>query len=722
MGKKKDIAWEHCTIVDGTTGKTKCNYCDKVMNGGGITRLKHHLVGGFDVEKCSKCSEEVSNLFRHMVNERHVSKYIKRRNARTTPRKRYTKAICAPLQEGLSGEAVLELQDGSALLSTPMHEDFDKESDEETPDASAIVLAEEVEGDHGHTNDIGWQHCTKVDGSPNKTQCNYCHKVMNGGGITRLKHHLVGGFDVEKCLECGEEVRDLFKYMLDEEKQSKYTKRATPRKRTSSALLTPTQEGSDVVSDIERQHARALIVADHLESGSGHKNDIGWQHCSRIDGNSNKTRCNYCDKIMNGGGITRLKRHLAGGYYDVEKCSKCGEDVSDLFKALLDGYRNSKRTKRGARKRATSALSTPIQHAKGQSVACLDSGGSQTKLVLIWTESTEVMTAAVENGWNTFIFPAQKRDLAYEWSSIATICPLFVEDGGLFDVENRRIAWFYEISSPEELNKLQVVDEEVKNIVVDLLDRQAVSSENIVAALQDTQKAVFAISNTPSEAKIFLEALDEGLGGVVLKIEDVDAVHELKGFVDKRHEMVNLLNLIKATVTRVQVLGMGDRVCMDLCSLMRPGEGILVGSHDRGLFLVPPESEEANYVASRAFRVNAGPVHAYVAIPGGKTSYLSELQEGKEVLVVHQSGQQRTALIGRVTIENRPLILVEAKSSLDNHTLYSILLDNTGTVGLVSPSQMVIPVTSLVVGDEIMLRVQGESRHTGIDIRDIIPS
>lgn len=40
--------------------------------------------------------------------------------------------------------------------------------------------------------------------------------------------------------------------------------------------------------------------------------------------------------------------------------------------------------------------------------------------------------------------------------------------------------------------------------------------------------------------------------------------------------MGNILSLTKAIVTGVQVAGMGDRVCVDLCSLMRPGEGLLV--------------------------------------------------------------------------------------------------------------------------------------------------
>lgn len=53
-------------------------------------------------------------------------------------------------------------------------------------------------------------------------------------------------------------------------------------------------------------------------------------------------------------------------------------------------------------------------------------------------------------------------------------------------------------------------------------------------------------------------------------------------------------------------------------------------------------------------------MHAYVAVPGGMTCYLSELQAGKEVIVVDQSGRQWTAIVGRVKIESRPLILVEA--------------------------------------------------------------
>ncbi len=124
----------------------------------------------------------------------------------------------------------------------------------------------------------------------------------------------------------------------------------------------------------------------------------------------------------------------------------------------------------------------------------------------------------------------------------------------------------------------------------------------------------------------------------------------------------------------------GDRVCVDLANLMRPGEGLLVGSFSRGLFLVQSECEESEYINSRPFRfgfplgrglsfsvfrtntlirssrVNAGPVHAYVHAPGGRTAYLSELRSGDEVVVVDPEGKQRVAIVGRVKIESRPLV------------------------------------------------------------------
>lgn len=64
--------------------------------------------------------------------------------------------------------------------------------------------------------------------------------------------------------------------------------------------------------------------------------------------------------------------------------------------------------------------------------------------------------------------------------------------------------------------------------------------------------------------------------------QTLQAVQELSGPAPR-------LPLEAARVTAVRQLGMGDRVCVDLCSAMAPGEGLLVGNFCRALFLAHSE-------------------------------------------------------------------------------------------------------------------------------------
>lgn len=352
---------------------------------------------------------------------------------------------------------------------------------------------------------------------------------------------------------------------------------------------------------------------------------------------------------------------------------------------------------------------------------------ARKKSVWIWTESKDVMTTAVERGWNTFIFSSVDNELANEWASIAKIRPLFINHGHVYDCENKHVGIFAEVSSSSQLQEIQAMVGQAENIVINCLDWQVIPAENMVAAFQGSGTSIFAITKTARDAQVFFEALEKGMDGVVLHTNDMKVILELKAYLDRRVDSENAISLSTATVTRLEVKGMGDRVCVDLCSLLCPGEGLLVGSFARGLFLVHSECLESSYIASRPFRVNAGPVHAYVAIPGGKTSYLSEIRTGNEVIVVDIHGRQRTAIVGRVKIESRPLILVEAKIDSAEVAECSILLQNAETVSLVCPPcqdkearQLAVPVSTIKVGDQVLLSLQEGARHTGIQIEEFI--
>jgi 3-dehydroquinate synthase class II len=108
------------------------------------------------------------------------------------------------------------------------------------------------------------------------------------------------------------------------------------------------------------------------------------------------------------------------------------------------------------------------------------------------------------------------------------------------------------------------------------------------------------------------------------------------------------------------------------------------------------------------------------------------------VVVVDAEGRSRRELIGRVKIERRPLVLVEAET--ENGEMYSILLQNAETVKLVGPNKATnigdgdsggnikytkkdwktISVSALCSGDEVFVLVQNAARHTGVSIEEFI--
>lgn len=60
---------------------------------------------------------------------------------------------------------------------------------------------------------------------------------------------------------------------------------------------------------------------------SGKTRDIGWDHGEIVDGNRFHWMCNWCGLIRYGGGVSRLKNHLAGTSH-VRKCPKVPADIS----------------------------------------------------------------------------------------------------------------------------------------------------------------------------------------------------------------------------------------------------------------------------------------------------------------------------------------------------------------------------------------------------------
>jgi 3-dehydroquinate synthase II len=247
-------------------------------------------------------------------------------------------------------------------------------------------------------------------------------------------------------------------------------------------------------------------------------------------------------------------------------------------------------------------------------------------------------------------------------------------------------------------------------VVVETGDWRVIPLENLVAI----SDRIIAVVRSEEEADVALTVLEKGVRGILLK----DATPALIRKIGTRVRAgTGRTELVPFTVTAVRPVGMGDRVCVDTCSMLGEGEGILVGNTSSALLLVQAETLENPYVSPRPFRVNAGAVHAYTLVPGEKTAYLSDLSAGDHVLVATHDGRLRDAGVGRVKIEQRPLLLVEAEAG---GVKASLVLQNAETVRLVGADGIPISVVALAPGDRVLGRALQAGRHFGIAVKESI--
>jgi len=274
------------------------------------------------------------------------------------------------------------------------------------------------------------------------------------------------------------------------------------------------------------------------------------------------------------------------------------------------------------------------------------------------------------------------------------------------DIEN--IAIKLEIKDKNDENAIKnFADQQVPYIIVeDFSDWKVIPIENLISELYSKPTRLIVNVKDVKDAKLMLETLELGTDGVIIEPKSVEDLKELANF---KGEDISL-KLGIAKVIEISEIGMGDRVCVDTCSMLKAGEGMLIGSQSKGMFLVHAEVFDTEFVASRPFRVNAGPVASYVLLPNLKTEYLSELEAGKEVLVCDNNGKCKTVIVARSKIEKRPMLLIKAKIKND---VLKVILQNAETIRVVDKDGKAISVHNLKEGDEILVHYQEGGRHFG---------
>jgi 3-dehydroquinate synthase II len=319
-----------------------------------------------------------------------------------------------------------------------------------------------------------------------------------------------------------------------------------------------------------------------------------------------------------------------------------------------------------------------------------------------------IVLSALENGFDTVVL--DKKDRGF--TSLGRFRAISL-DRSSFTENGKTIGTLVELKSKEDELKAKKLADKTPAVIISAKDWKVIPLENLIVHFQGSGTKLMMLARTAQEAKLFFETMERGADGILFVPEKLDELGKLRKLVE---DSAPKLDMVQGKITALRQLGLGDRVCIDTCSMLNIGEGMLIGNQSSCLFLIHSETVESEYAATRPFRVNAGPVHAYVLMPDGSTRYLSELSGGDEALVVGSDGHTRKVVVGRTKVERRPLLLIEADVEGER---FSTIVQNAETIRVYANGK-IVSVSKLKIGDSILLKLEKGGRHFGMYVKESI--
>nr|WP_235918350.1 3-dehydroquinate synthase II family protein [Paenibacillus lutrae] len=273
------------------------------------------------------------------------------------------------------------------------------------------------------------------------------------------------------------------------------------------------------------------------------------------------------------------------------------------------------------------------------------------------------------------------------------------------------------VTDPASLELAVAMTHEVPLLIVEFRDDTKIPLEIVLADAQNHGTEVVMKVRDDVEAKVVFGVLECGADGVLIASSDLGQVYAVGEVLTSTGDKSGQ-TLQKLTITRTEHVGMGDRACIDLTSYLGLDEGILLGSFSCGGILACSETHPLPYMPTRPFRINAGSLHTYVLAPDNRTWYLSDLRSGMEVLVVSTSGKARRVSVGRVKIERRPLLYIEAQA--DDGTKLNVIMQEDWHVRVFGTNGQPINITTLKPGDQVLGYTMDPGRHVGVKVDELI--
>ncbi|MDE7469256.1 MAG: 3-dehydroquinate synthase II family protein [Desulfovibrionaceae bacterium] len=308
--------------------------------------------------------------------------------------------------------------------------------------------------------------------------------------------------------------------------------------------------------------------------------------------------------------------------------------------------------------------------------------------------------------------PYNKQDVASALE--AGICSFIIEEPYHEEVQHMGRVNIY---NHQDIHYIAITNKDDEIQAVQLLQNhhhvviqhgcEIIPLENMIAQ----SSSVWLEVHSYEESIIASQILEHGVAGIVFTRESLNILQYTESLSQQNYE------LQPACIQSITPIPLAHRVCVDTLTLCKEGQGMLLGNSANFLFLVQAETAHNAYVASRPFRINAGSVHSYAMLPNDITCYLSELKPGSTILLCDYTGKAYPATVGRVKIEKRPMLMITAEY---NGITGTIFLQNAETIALVDIEGKARSVSSLSIGDSVLIHPDTAGRHFGMRIQESI--
>jgi 3-amino-4-hydroxybenzoic acid synthase len=280
-----------------------------------------------------------------------------------------------------------------------------------------------------------------------------------------------------------------------------------------------------------------------------------------------------------------------------------------------------------------------------------------------------------------------------------------------------KICMHIKVNDPIDLKKAVELTNTFNNILLDFKDETKIPLEIVLAEAQNNGCKIFVEVKSNEESKIVFGVLECGADGVLVRVDNLNDVYvafeEYKLSNEKLNQKVEELNILNTFYA-----GMGERACLDFTSYLSKDEGILLGSFSNGGILACSETHPLPYMPTRPFRVNAGALQSYVLAPDNRTYYLSDIRTGMEILVVNTNGSSRRATVGRVKIERRPILGINARGT--NGEFINVFMQADWHVRVFCVDKKPLNITNLKSGDKVLGYTTQSGRHVGVKVNELI--